>query len=315
MVCKRCGKEMPDRAIYCSVCGCRLEWRNLSEQHGNKVFDADVNKEKKRHWIRRFVVGMMLSVVILLAFIIAGFNEKPGSVNTILNTVTIGGHSANRHNKNSYMPQSILSASIDEGVSKIHTLTESQIEMLTLLSKIELDEYEMTMELPKGPCIGKYVVIHNENDVAIDVSAAFDFFDSSDNKKDNTEYIEYGIAAHGIGIVLGQSEDTDIRRISYQISPSVSGYEPVSENVRMHVDDREEKGILVTVQNDSGHDIEDFRIRVLWFLDDQLETTAYRWLEKDDHHFYAGREKTVDFKRKLGKESSLVILQGKILKR
>ena len=112
----------------------------------------------------------------------------------------------------------------------------------------------------------------------------------------------------GTGIVFGQSFNTNIRKISYDFSIETSEYISVTDCVSVLVKDLGEKGIDVTVQNISSIDIEDFRIRVLWFNNGELEPVAYRWLEDADHRFYAGEKKTVDFKRKWGHEEYLVIL-------
>lgn len=88
-------------------------------------------------------------------------------------------------------------------------------------------------------------------------------------------------------------------------------YRPLDQCVSMEVEDNGEKGILVTVKNTSEADIDEFRIRVLWFKDGKLDTVAYRWLEKDDHVFRAGEKKTLDFRRQWGDETYMFFFTGK----
>lgn len=320
MICRYCGKEIRDDSGFCIECGHIIEGSKKKKCMGKKrdrSFPQQVlrtgsgQKHSDSGWVKKLLVIEVVAVI-LGFFLIAGALEGPGSYNRKLNTVTLDFKNLfSVRNKRGFVqqfPRTVQGSSFEE---TIILFAKQRVESLEKVSQIGLDEYEITMDLPAGPCTGKYIIIHNNNDITVDVKADFSFYDTQGRLSDGTTFDEYGIAAHGIGIVLGQTDGQEISHIDRKISVSPSNFIPVSDCVSYTVKDQGEEGIRVTVKNHSSIDIEDFRIRVLWFQDSQLETVAYRWLELEDHTFYAGDKQSLDFNRKWGNEKYMIILQGK----
>ena len=320
MICPYCGKEISDGLVFCTECGHKIDESNEGIHQGKKAagfFPHNVlqkkteAKQKYSGWVKKLLV-IEIVVIILGFFLIAGALEGPGSYNRKLNTVTLDFRNLfsgrSREGFEQQFHGTVQGPLFEE---KILPFARPRVESLEKISGIWFDEYEITMDLPAGPCIGKYIIVHNDNDIPIDAKAVFSFYDTQGRLADDVTFDEYGIAAHGTGIVFGQTDEQEISHIDRRISVSQSDYIPASDCVFYTVEDRGKEGIRVTVKNHTDIDIEDFRVRVLWFRDSRLETVAYRWLELEDHTFYAGKKKSLDFNRKWGDEKYMIILQGK----
>lgn len=320
MICRYCGEEIPEESVYCTQCGHKIDEADRRRRVGNNgvrvflynVFHKEaVSGRRYSGWTKKLPV-IAVVVIILGFFLIAGALEGPGSYNRKLNTVTLDFRNLfsdrNREGFEQQFHGTVQGPLFEE---KILPFARPRVESLEKISGIWFDEYEITMDLPAGPCIGKYIIVHNDNDIPIDAKAVFSFYDTQGRLADDFTFDEYGIAAHGTGIVFGQTDEQEISHIDRRISVSQSDYIPASDCVFYTVEDRGKDGIRITVKNHTDIDIEDFRVRVLWFRDSQLETVAYRWLELEDHTFYAGKKKSLDFNRKWGDEKYMIILQGK----
>lgn len=327
MICRYCGKEIPDESVYCPECGLPADGLNGEENIANKQTGSLLNKvphasSSLKHqppvWMKA-LLGIEVIAVILGFFLISAALETPGSRNRELNTVKpdfsniLPGSDSKEYGQQFHSAVQGLSCG-EEMFQILNSRAASpHVEYIKSISQVRFDEFETTMDLSGGPCLGKYIIIYNDNDVPIDAKAEFSFYDTQGKLADSSTFDEYGIAAHGTGIVVGQTAEQDVSHIDRRISVSPSDYVPVSDCVSYTVKDNGKKGINVTVNNHSDLDIKDFRIRVLWFQNSRLETVAYRWLELGDHTFYSGRKKSLDFKRKWGDEKYMIILQGKAM--
>lgn len=274
MICRYCGKEIPDGSVCCTECGHIIDEANEGKHQRKKasgVFQHNAFQKKPgtKHrysgWVKRLLVAEIVAVI-LGFFLIAGALEGPGSYNRKLNTVTLDFREMfSGRGREGYEQQFHRTVQGPLFEEKIRSFARPRVESLEKISGFWFDEYEITMDLPAGPCTGKYIIVHNDNDIPIDAKAVFSFYDTQGRLSDDITFDEYGIAAHGTGIVFGQTDEQDISQIDRRISVSQSDYIPASDCVFYTVEDRGKEGIRVTVKNHTDIDIEDFRVRVLWF--------------------------------------------------
>ena len=97
MICRYCGKEIPDGSVFCTECGHIIDESNEGKNQSKKasgVFQHIAfqkkpgKKQRYSGWVKRLLIAEIVAVI-LGFFLIAGALEAPGSYNRELNTVTL----------------------------------------------------------------------------------------------------------------------------------------------------------------------------------------------------------------------------------